>query len=249
MSTLSTTVRRGLVVTAAAMAAGPVVGGVASAATGPTTSAPLDAAPISTAAADASQLATAPLPVTRSALPLAGGLGSIMPLNGGLAAPVGGLTGGLPLSNLAGGLPVSGLAGQLPVVGPMAQNLPVVGQLTGDPAPTSPNAAAVGEQAASDLKASFPPPHMPTPPALMTPAHAGTRSRTVSPVAPAVTAPATAPVGGYAIPAAPAQPAAAPQPQSSLPLMGQLPTGNLPVVGGLTSGLPVGSLTGLLGHF
>ncbi|MEZ0107066.1 hypothetical protein ABH920_001057 [Catenulispora sp. EB89] len=246
MSTLSTTVRRGLVVTAAAMAAGPVVGGVASATTGPTTSAPLDAAPISTAAADASQLATAPLPVTRSALPLAGGLGSIMPLNGGLAAPVSGLTGGLPLSNLAGGLPVSGLAGQLPVVGPMAQNLPVVGQLTGDPAPTSPNAAAVGEQAASDLKASFPPPHMPTPPALMTPAHAGTRSRTVSPVAPAV----TAPVGGYAIPAASAQPpAAAAQPQSSLPLMGQLPTGNLPVVGGLTSGLPVGSLTGLLGHF
>ena len=244
MSTLSTSVRRGLVVTAAAMAAGPVVGGVASAATGPTTSAPLDAAPISTLSA-ASPLAAAPLPVTRSALP--GGLGTIMPLNGGLAAPVSGLTGGLPLNNLTGGLPVSGLAGQLPVVGPMTQNLPVVGQLTGAPAPTPADNAAVGEKAASDLQADFPTPHMPTPPALMTPAHAKTRSRTAvpaapaGPVAPAVSAPSQA-VQAQA--AADKAAAAAAQPQSSLPIVG-----GLPVVGGLAQGLPVGGLTGVLGHF
>jgi hypothetical protein len=132
----------------------------------------------------------------------------------------------------------------------MAQNLPVVGDLTGATPPTSPAAAAAGTQAASDLKAAFPAPHMPTPPALMTPAHAATRSRTVSPVAPAVTAPTPAvqaPV--QTATQAPAAVAAAAAPQSSLPLVGQLPTGNLPVVGGLTQGLPVGSLTGLLGHF
>jgi hypothetical protein len=230
MSTLSTTVRRGLVVTAAAMAAGPVVGGVASAATAPTTNAPLDTAPISTAVADAAPLSAAPLPMTRSALPLAGGLDSIMPISGGLAGPAG----GLPLNQLTGGLPVSGLAGGLPVVGPMAQNLPLVGQLTDAPPPTPPANAAAGTQAASDLKAAFPAPHMPTPPALMTPApHAGTRSRTVSPVAPAVSAP-TMPTTQSSVPA-PAQ--------SSSPL------GNLPVVGGLTQGLPVGGLTGILGHF
>lgn len=253
MSTLSTTVRRGLVVTAAAMAAGPVVGGVASAATGPTTSAPLDAAPITSTAADAAQLATTPLPVTRSALPLAGGLGSVMPINGDLAGPVSGLTSGVPLNNIAGGLPVSGLAGQLPVVGPMAKNLPVVSGLTGEPAPTTPEAAAVAQKAASDLKADFPTPHMPTPPALMTPAHAATRSRPVAPagpagpvapVAPSVSAPTQAEQAAAAKAAA-----AATKPSTSLPLVGQLPTGNLPVVGGLTQGLPVGNVTGLLGAF
>ncbi|WP_194896038.1 hypothetical protein [Catenulispora pinisilvae] len=242
MSTLSTTVRRGLVVTAAAMAAGPVVGGVASAATGPTTSTPLDAAPITTTAADTAQLATAPMPVTRSALPLAGGLGSIMPINGDLAGPVSGLAGGLPLNQLTGGLPVSGLTGQLPVVGPMAQNLPVVGQLTGATPATPPANAQAAQDAAADLKAAFPTPHMPTPPALMTPAHAGTRSRTLAPVAPAVAAPA----GPTAAQVAQAQQAAAAANQSgsSLPIIGQLP-----VVGGLTQGLPVGNLTGALGHF
>ncbi|NUP53621.1 MAG: hypothetical protein HOW97_40810, partial [Catenulispora sp.] len=78
MSTLSTTVRRGLVVTAAAVAAGPVVGGIACAATGPTTSA-------------------SPL----GKLPLTGGLAQSLPLADGL----GGLSGGL--GNL-GSLPVAG---------------------------------------------------------------------------------------------------------------------------------------------
>jgi|GEM_PF-5851862 len=244
MSTLSTTVRRGLVVTAAAMAAGPVVGGVASAATAPTANAPLDTPPISTAVADAAPLSAAPLPMTRSALPLAGGLDSIMPISGGLAGPISGLTGGLPLNQLTGGLPVSSLAGQIPVVGPMAQNLPLVGQLTDAPPPTPPANAAAGVQAASDLKAAFPPPHMPTPPALMTPApHAGTRSRTVSPVAPAVTAP-TAPTMPTTQSSAPAQ-----APASSAPAQSSSPLGNLPVVGGLAQGLPVGGLTGILGHF
>ena len=78
MSTLSTTVRRGLVVTAAAMAAGPVVGGVASAATAPTANAPLDTAPISTAVADAAPLSAAPLPMTRSALLTGRTLGDVV---------------------------------------------------------------------------------------------------------------------------------------------------------------------------
>ena len=97
MSTLSTTVRRGLVVTAAAVAAGPAVGGIASAASGPTTSAPLAASPLGT-------------------LPLAGGL------TGGL--PVAGLTQGLPLADgldgLSGGL--GNLAG-VPVAGPALSGL------------------------------------------------------------------------------------------------------------------------------
>ena len=238
MSTLSTTVRRGLVVTAAAMAAGPVVGGVAFAATAPTANAPLDTAPISTALADAAPLSAAPLPMTRSALPLAGGLDSIMPISGGLAGPVGSLTGGLPLNQLTGGLPVSSLAGGIPIVGPMAQNLPLVGQLTDATPPTPAANAAAGTQAASDLKAAFPAPHMPTPPALMTPArHAGTRSRTVSPVAPAVSAPTMQ----SSIPTQ--------APAASAPAQSSSPLGNLPVVGGLTQGLPVGGLTGILGHF
>jgi hypothetical protein len=88
---------------------------------------------------------------------------------------------------------------------------------------------------------------MPTPPALMTPApHTGKRSRAVSPVAPSISAPTPA---AQAQAQAQTQAQAAAAPKSSLPLVGQLPTSQLPVVGGLTQGLPLGSLTGVLGGF
>ncbi|NUR58829.1 MAG: hypothetical protein HOV87_09150, partial [Catenulispora sp.] len=110
MSTLSTTVRRGLVVTAAAVAAGPVVGGIASAATGP---------------------ASAPL----GGLPLAGGLAKNLPV-GGLTQ---GLPLGDGLTNLSGGLsnlgavPVAG-----PALSGLATNVvPMNGMLGLAPKPAT----------------------------------------------------------------------------------------------------------------
>jgi hypothetical protein len=165
-----------------------------------------------------------------------------MPLTGGLtrSLPINSLTNNVPLNKLTG-LPVSGLAGQIPVVGPMAQNLPVVNQLSGKDEPTPAEDAAAGQNAAAALKNAFQAPHtphMPTPPALMRPAHTA-RSREVAPAAPAAPAAPGAPIAptvtAPTVSSAPA-PAAPPAAKPASPLS------NLPLVGGLTSGLPVSGL-------
>jgi hypothetical protein len=257
MSTLSTTVRRGLVVTAAAAVAGPFATAAASAATsGPTTAAPVDTTPIanviepsadSTVSNGVSQFAdtipvgrTAPVP-NLSALPLAGPLAGQLPMAG-------------PMSSVA--MPVlSGVTGGLPLVGPLVGGLPVVGPML---SPAS-AVAAPATRSAMPERITLPA-QIPTKPAVQ-PA-----SKTVSKTAAkTVTQPAAKPVAQAPAPAAQALPSlsslsgpAASLPNalnsplggdlpglptlpaaSSLPMVGALPLQNLPVVG---------SVTGLL-HF
>ena len=275
MSTLSTTVRRGLVVTAAAVAAGPVVGGNVWAATGPAASSPLGGLPLTGGLAK-----SLPVGGLTQDLPLADGLGN---LSGGLSnlgtVPVAGPTLSGLTTNIA---PMNGMLGLAPKPAttlPATDAVPAWAQAPG----TMPAAAPVPGVAPGAVSAVAPT----VTGAAATSAHPATRSRTGATVPLATSVPGPALSGPKLLagmplvdtPLGPGAPSIAQLPQyaavkdvqkiqdieptlaaaqaanlaapadPNLPLLGHLSTNpltqNLPLTGALGHGLP--TLNGLGG--